>query len=129
MKNLSKNLKSVFGKNKNKNNTAIDNELDRHFAEAFNKGDEIPPDIPPDDDELIETSNLNKFMEVFVVTYNTDNGDVDVECVEIITATSKEKAMSFVSSHAKGMGYSIKELDLSKEGTVIKCGGLTVGDN
>jgi len=126
MNTLSKKMKSVFGKKKNKDNTAIDNELEKHFAEAF-YDDEIPPDVLPDNDELIETPNLSKFMEVFVVTYNTDDRDVDVECVEIITATSKEKAMSFISSTAKKNGYSIKELDLSKEGTVIKCGGWTRG--
>lgn len=58
-------------------------------------------------------------MKVFVITYMTNFG----EYVEVITALSKESAEKYISKYAKNWGYNIEELDLSKEGNIIECGG------
>jgi hypothetical protein len=58
-------------------------------------------------------------MKTFVFTYLTNYG----EYVEVISALSFDSALSFLSDNAKGWGYSYEELDLSKEGSVICCGG------
>lgn len=58
-------------------------------------------------------------MKVFVVTFSTSYG----EFVEIISAHSKESCEKYISGNAKGWGYEIQELDLSKEGNIIEAGG------
>jgi len=68
-------------------------------------------------------------MKVFVVTYN-DGGEFG-EFVEVIAATTKEKAESFIDEFgieyfAQDKKYSINELDLSEEGKKILRGGWTL---
>lgn len=58
-------------------------------------------------------------MKVFVITFRTNYG----EFVEVITAKSRETVEKHISKSAKDWGYDIDELDLSKEGNIIECGG------